>query len=341
MEKTYRNILIIKPGAVGDLLQLTPAIRALKVKFPAARITVLVGSEASASLFRYNPHVHDTVVFDRRGEHRSLLDLVKIWQRLRAAGYDLIVNFQRSNIKAWFLASAAFPCRVLVYNKARGRIVHAVVNHLETLAPLGIAATADPCLELDPGADARQFAEEVFLKNGLEGHRVIALNPGASNRIKCWSPAQFAALGDLLAERLGARVIIVGSQGERDLAEAICSRASHAPLDLVGRTSLLELGAILERCDLLVSGDTGPLHMATSVNTPVIALFGAIEPRRTGPVGEGHVVVRHPEIACVPCNAKSCKNARYLECMEMITAEEVFQAVSDRLDKGKGLPCGC
>ena len=154
----YRNILVIKPGAVGDLLQLTPAIRALKKRFPSARITLLVGNTATADMFRHDPWLHDIVVFDRRGEHRSLSATLKLWRRLRAARFDLVVNYQRSNLKAWLLASAAFPCRVLVYEKARGRVVHAVVNHLETLAPLGISPTSDPNLELYPGKEDEMFA---------------------------------------------------------------------------------------------------------------------------------------------------------------------------------------
>ncbi|MBS1127926.1 MAG: glycosyl transferase, family 9 [Nitrospirae bacterium] len=131
----YRNILVMKPGAVGDLLQMTPVIRALKQYSPGAVITILVGSEATASLFRNNPRVSQTIVFDRSGLHRSISAQCELWLMLHSRRYDLVLNFQRSNLKAWFLASAAFPCRVLVYHKAKDRTVHAVVNYLETLAP--------------------------------------------------------------------------------------------------------------------------------------------------------------------------------------------------------------
>lgn len=338
----YQNILVIKPGAIGDLLQLTPALRALHGKYPEARISVLVGSAATAPLFRHNPHVHEAIVFDRRGEHRTFPSLSRLWRYLHGERYDLVLNYQRSNLKAWILASAAFPCRVLVYNKARGRTVHAVVNHLETLAPLGIdAARVEQRLELFLGEDECRYVGELFELQGLTGKKVVALNPGASNLIKCWSTGQFAALGDRLAMELGAKVVLVGGRAERELAEGICSKMRCAPLNLVEKTSLLQLGAVLARCNLLVSGDTGPMHMATAVGTPVVALFGAIEPLRTGPVGEGHVVIRHAELSCVPCNAKSCKNNEHLACMERITVDEVFQAVVAILGKGDGKPCGC
>jgi lipopolysaccharide heptosyltransferase II len=334
----FRNILIIKPGAIGDLLQITPVIRALKTRYPDARISLLVSARSTASLFHDNPHVHETIVFDKRGEHRSLPALCKLWKRLRHGRYDLVLNFQRSNLKAWFLVSAAFPCRVLVYHKARGRIIHAVANHLETLTPLGIGDTADLALEFEPGADAARYAEQLFSAHGLDGEKVVALNPGASNRIKCWSPRRFAELGDRLIDELGVRVVLVGGGDERDLAEAIRAGMRNVPLDLIGATSLPQLGAVLAKCAILVSGDTGPLHMATAVKTPVIALFGAIDPRRTGPIGNGHVVVRHAELPCVPCNAKSCTNQEHLACMERITVDEVFQEVVAMLGKGGERP---
>lgn len=338
----YKNILIIKPGAVGDLLQLTPVMRELNRSFPESGITLLVGSKASATMFLHNPHVSETIVFDRKGEHASLSGFLGLRRKIRRGGYDLVINFQRSNLKAWLLASAAFPCRVLVYRKARGRIVHAVVNHLETLAPLGIdPASVDPSLRLYTGPEEDAFAEEAFRDAGLSRKTVIALNTGASNRIKCWNPEHFAELANLLTQRLGAGIVLVGAGFERDLAEKIRAGMTAEPLDLVGKTSLLQLGAVLSRCDLLVSGDTGPLHMATAVGTPVAALFGAIEPLRTGPVGKGHRVIRHAEVPCVPCNGRSCTNKTYLECMEKITPDEVFETVTEMLEERKGrAQCG-
>ncbi len=337
--KNYTNILLIKPGAVGDLLQLTPAIRALAAKFPAARITLLVGSSAAATMFLLNPYIHETIVFDRKGAHRSIAGFLQLWKQLRAARYDLVVNFQRSNFKAWLLAAATFPCRLLVYRKARGRTVHAVVNHLETLAPLGIdPELCDLSLELYCGQEEKAFADTLIADAGLSGKILIALNPGASNRIKCWSPERFAILADLLVTELDAGIVLVGGGNERDLAERILAGMNCTPLDLIGKTSLLQLGAVLDRCALLVSGDTGPLHLATAVKTQVVALFGAIDPFRTGPVGEGHRVIRHVELPCVPCVARSCTNKVDLECMEKITPVEVFDTIVDMLKAGGRLP---
>ena len=114
----YQNILIIKPGAVGDLLQITPVIRALKAYSPKANISLLVGSDITADLFKNDPRIFETVVFEREGRHRSLSSRLALWKYLHKQGYDLVLNYQRSNLRTWFLASAALPSRVLVYHKA-------------------------------------------------------------------------------------------------------------------------------------------------------------------------------------------------------------------------------
>lgn len=326
----YRNILIIKPGAVGDLLQMTPVIRALRRYSPNARITMLVGSALTASLFANDPRIEETIVFDRHGRHRSVSALIALWRTLRGRRFDLVLNFQRSNLRTWFLASAALPCRVLVYHKARSRPVHAVVNYLETLMPLGIAPS-DTGLELVLDESARAYARELFAGQGLDAAPVVALNPGATHAVNRWPAKRFAELADLIAATTGTRVIIVGGPDDAALADDIVKLSASRPLSLAGKTTLLQLGAVLEKCRVVVSGDTGPLHLATAVGTKAIALFGAADPDRTGPVGSGHRVIRARSVACVPCRSRSCSSRSYLECMKSISAQEVADAVAGML----------
>ncbi len=326
----YQNILIIKPGAVGDLLQMTPVIRALKAYSPDAKISVLVGSEITAALLKNDPRISETVIFERNGAHRSLSSRLALWSYLHTKGYDLVLNYQRSNLKTWFLASAALPCRVLVYHKAKNRTVHAVVNYLETLMPLGISS-ADLDLELFLDDEARAYAQDLFSSLGLDGKTVIALNPGATHAVNRWSASHFAELADLISEQLHACPLIIGGPDDVPLADEIVSRSRAKPVSLAGRTSLLQLGAVLEKCALLVSGDTGPLHLATAVGTSVIGLFGAADPMRTGPVGKGHRVIQACRVPCVPCRSRRCGNQNYLECMESITAREVADVAAGML----------
>ena len=328
----YQNILIIKPGAVGDLLQMTPVIRALKTYSPEARISVLVGSDITAALFKNDPRISETIIFERDGRHRSLASRITLWRYLRKQSYDLVLNYQRSNLKTWFLVSAALPSRVLVYHKSMNRNIHAVANYLETLLPLGLAPTAlDLELFLDEGS--RDHARDLFSSQGLEGRTVIALNPGATHGVNRWPMSHFAELADIIADQMQASPLIIGGPDDILLADEIVVRSRTKPVSIAGRTSLLQLGAVLEKCSLLVSGDTGPLHMATAVGTRSLALFGAADPGRTGPIGKGHHVIQAAGVVCVPCRSRRCSNQKYLECMESITAREVADIAAGMLKK--------
>lgn len=333
MKQPPRNILIIKPGAIGDLLHISPTVRALKKSFSAANIDIMVSSPGTVCLFENSPHIRKVLYFDRKGEHSSWSRFKTLWLKVKDQNYDLVINFQRSTLKVWFLVLAAFPCKVLVYHKSKNRRIHAVKDHLETVATLGIDPDREsPDLEMFLSQDDRDFADKLILKENLTGRQLVALNLGASNRIKCWSADSFARLADRVQQETGAAVLLVGGKDELDLAEQIMLSCSKKPRNLAGILSLGQLGALLQHCKLLVSGDTGPLHLATAVGTKVVALFGAIDPDRTGPVGNGHIVISHPELDCVPCNAKSCRHAPFLECMELITVDEVMHAVGQMPD---------
>jgi lipopolysaccharide heptosyltransferase II len=323
-----QNILLIKPGAIGDLLQLSPVVRALKGRYPTAGITIVVANTASVDLFRYNPLVDEVLVYDKRGVHRSWRAFSQLWQELRQRRFDLVVHFQRSNLKAWLLSTASMPCRVLVYHRATDPKIHAVTNHLQAVASLDVDPFAvNLQLELHLGEDDANWAMDLLRQSGLLGKQLVALNLGASHPVNRWPAERFAALADRLQEELGVAVLIVGGDADRGLADAVLARLSTSVVDLVGRTSLLQLGAVLQRCAVVVSGDTGPMHLATAVGTPVVALFGAADPARTGPVGAGHVVVQAREVTCVPCRSRKCSHTPYLECMDRITVDRVFAAV--------------
>jgi ADP-heptose:LPS heptosyltransferase len=307
---------------------MTPVIRALSRTYPEAKITLMVGAESTATLFRNDPRILRVMIHER-----SRTAVFTTWKKIRKERFDLVLNFQRSNFRTWLLVTAALPCRVLVYRKERQRHIHAVVNYLETLAPLGIPAI-DLQLELFLDDASREFAQDLFTANGLDDRPVIALNPGATHAVNRWPTNRFAELADLIAQTLPAKVLVIGGPNDAALAGEIIARSHSKPPTIAGRTSLLQLGAVLERCSLLVSGDTGPLHMATAVGTRVIALFGAADPDRTGPMGTGHRIVRAPAVACVPCRSRTCNNPVYRECMEKITAEMVLSEVSDSLQPG-------
>jgi len=327
------KILLFKPGAIGDLLQLYPVIRAIHGCVPDAKVSLMTGNVATAELFAHDPLVEELLVFDRKGEHRSWRAFRELRKYLRSRKFDLIVNYQRSNLKGWLLLSAAMPCRVLIYHKARGRVVHAVENHLEAVAPLGIdPRSADHGLKLHLGEEDTRWAGELLEREGLGGCTAVALVPGTSHPLKRWPEERFAELARRLDSELGIASILLGGPHDRALADAVLAKAAGARVvDLVDRASLRQTGALLARCAVAVSGDTGPMHMATAVGTRVVALSGPTDPLRTGPVGEGHIVLQAPEVSCVPCRSLECRHVPYMECMERITADAAFEAVKQIL----------
>lgn len=321
------KILLIKPGAIGDLLQISPTVRSLRKRFPEAEIHVMVSAHWTMCLFANNPNVSRVLYFDRKGDHRSWGSFLNLWQDVRREGYDLVINFQRSTLKVWLLVLAAFPSRVMVYHKSRTAGIHAVLNHMQTVAPLGIDPAGEPLnLEMFLAAEDLAFASRLIQKERLEKRTCVALNLGASHPVNRWPIEKFASLAERLTLDLGAAVLLIGGNDDRELADGVLARLTTPVVDLVGRTSLTELGAVLQRCKLVVSADTGPLHLATAVGTPVIALFGAADPERTGPVGKGHVVLTAGGLSCVPCRSRSCSHTPHMECMQRISVADVMEA---------------
>lgn len=331
MNQPPRNILIIKPGAIGDLLHITPVVRALRALAPEAKVSIMVSSRVTASLFADNPMVHEVFIFEKKGEQSTWAGVLALWRRLRPKKYDLVLNYQRSNVKGWALVTAAVPCRVLVYHKTRGKVIHAILDHLRPLASLGVDPhAADRRLDFFPSAADEEYAERFLREHDLAGKRLVAFNPGTSHPSKCWPIERFSELGDYLAARHGCEIVVLGSRDEAPLAAAIRQGMTRPVHDLCG-CSLGELGALLKRSEFLVTGDTGPMHIAAAVGTRVLALYGPISPDRSGPVGEGHRIAMHEELDCCPCNSFKCKNPSFRLCMELITVAEVQQVATEML----------
>jgi heptosyltransferase-2 len=163
----------------------------------------------------------------------------------------------------------------------------------------------------------------------LDGRPLIGMNPGATYGLaKCWSPDRFGELGKRLSEKWKASVLLFGKEEERPITKEIIRHLGEGGVDLVGKTLFLQLAALLERCRLLVTNDTGTMHVATAVDTPVVAIFGSTDPQTTGPWGDHHAVVKK-NVPCSPCFKRVCPIDH--RCMELITVDEVEEVVGNTL----------
>jgi lipopolysaccharide heptosyltransferase II len=325
------KILFFKPGAIGDLLHTLPALKALKTSFPNAKITVMV-SPGQGALLQATPGADRVLVFDKARIKRSVGGFIAFIAEVRRDRYDLFIDMQpslRSRIVRWFSGAR----RSLVYKKqkqikAGERILHAAENFLLTLAPLGIHGPVD---RIELGVRQEDLAEINTLlgKKGFDSaEKIVALNcsVGAARPSRNWFPERFAELADRLIREQGVRVVFVGGREDRDLVAGVLSVMTEKAVSVAGELDLAATAALLKRCSCLVSSDTGPLHLATSVQTRVVGLYGSTDPRRTGPIGNHRVL--QAGISCVPCNKKCCP-LPLRQCMSAITVDDVLAAVKD------------
>lgn len=325
-----KKVLFFKPGAIGDLLHTLPALKALKKKFPAAHITMVV-SPGLESLIQGTPLADRVQVFDKSKVKKRLKDFIDFGLHLRAEHYDLFIDMQPS-VRSLIIRRFSNARMTLVYKKqkkfkARDQRLHATENFVKTLEPLGIGETVD-AIELPIKAEALHDIDRFLSDNNIDRIKpLVALNcsVGAARPARNWFPERFAMLADRLIHELGTSVVFVGGIEDRDLVQRVMAMMKKKAVSAAGELTILQSAALLARSACLVSSDTGPLHLGTAVGIPVIGLYGSTDPRRTGPIGRGHRVLIK-ELPCVPCEKKVCPLGTRA-CMEEITLDEVYEAV--------------
>ncbi len=331
-----KRVLLRGPNWIGDAVMCEPAISAVRRLFPQAELTLLV-KPAVAELFTGHPDVSHILVYDDRGQHAGLTGKWRLANAMRRGRFDLAILFQNAFEAALLTFLAGIPCRYgyatdgrrlllsdPVPRPGRGAISHQVEYYLGMLRPLGCEEpAASPRLVLfreEETAMAKRLAE-----SGISGAELlIGLNPGSTyGGAKRWLPERFAETADRLAGQLNAKVLIVGARGEEPLAQAIAGRITSKTVILSGKTSVRELMAAVKRCAVVVTNDTGPMHIAAAFGVPVVAVFGPTDWRTTAPFGTGHALVRQP-VDCSPCLLRECPIDH--RCMTRVTVDEVVQA---------------
>jgi lipopolysaccharide heptosyltransferase II len=321
------NILVIKLRAIGDVLLSSVVLPNLRAAYPDAVIDMLT-ERMSRDVLEGNPALSSVLVFDPKKE--GGLGLIT---RIRRRRYDLVIDLfgnPRSAIITLFSGAPRrvgyrFGWRARCYTtvvEPRGGEVHNTEFNLDALRAIGLPVVSRS-VAFPVGQAAERFAEAFFREHHLEGQFVVALNPCGGWSSKRWGIDQFAALGDLLSERLSAKVVILWGPGEKPDADRLAA-AMRAATTMLPPTSLKELAAILGRCSLVATNDSGPMHIAASMRTPVVAIFGPTNPKLQGPYDTLHAVVRNEHLDCLGCNLTTCPIGN--PCMTDLTPESVFAA---------------
>ena len=336
-----RRILIRGTNWIGDAVMSEPALSAIRAAFPNADITLLV-KPAIAELFQQHPGIDHIFVYEHRGRHARLRGKWSLIRDMKRGQFDAAILFQNAFEAALLTFLAGIPYRYGYATDGRGILLsegiavpertsleHHTQYYLNLLRPLGIfVSSTAPRLYVNEQEE--RSMRQRLAEMGIQAiDHVIGLNPGSTyGHAKRWLPERFAETADRLADDTGARVVIVGASGEEALGEAIAGAMRHRSVVLSGRTSIRELMAIMKRCRLLVTNDTGPMHIASAFGVPIVAVFGPTDSRTTAPFGPDHTIVRQA-VECSPCMLRECPIDH--RCMTRVTVDYVYQAASRQL----------
>ena len=338
------RILVRGVNWVGDTILTYPAVQILKSLFPHSHLTILVSSPL-VDLWKTFPYVDEIIPFQKKKGIGSFWEDLNLGQSLKERNFDLAVILPRSFRSAFQIYIARIPIRIGYQDEGRSLFLthgirrtkeilrsHRVQYFKKLIEPLG-EVESSPFPRILLREEDRRWAEQALKDlNLLDGRPLIGMNPGATYGLaKCWYPERFGELGKRLFKEWKATVLLFGKEEERPIVNEILQHLKEGGIDLTGKTRLLQLAALLERCQLLVSNDTGTMHVATAVGTPVVALFGSTDPSITGPWGDGHVVIKK-DVPCSPCLKRICPTDR--QCMTLITVGEVEEVIDNKL---KGL----
>lgn len=343
---SFRNIIVRMPNWIGDMVMATPIISDLRKAYPESKITAMCRAPI-CDLLKEDPEVDELFCFSKTSSFSRRSDKKNIIEKLRHGNYDLGVLLTHSLSSAWWFWQGKVKMR-LGYDCNMRRIFltqpvslpenmerqHLVVTYKMLLEPLGIpVSNTSPRLFL---AEKEVSEARMLLKqHGItKQSAVIGINPGATyGSAKCWLPDRFREVAEKLLTDPNVYIVFFGDQPTVPLVKEICQGLSSRVVNLAGLTSLRELAALISLCHVLLTNDSGPMHIADALGTKIVALFGSTNEIVTGPYSTGRVIHKH--VDCSPCYQRSCPID--FRCMKRIGSEEVYQAILQMLKENSKL----
>ena len=330
----YRHILLIKPSSLGDIVHAMPTCAAIRRAYPKARLTWLVKHQWAGLVERIDGVDR---VWPVKSTLKGWLSQVSL---LRAEHFDLVVDLQGLFRSAAIGSLSGSPLLVGFANGREGspwfyskRVpvpqseMHAVDRYLLVAKAVGAVETGAPEFRFRIPQTDHEEVDRLLSQSGITpGMSWVAMNVSARWPTKRWPAASFAETADRLRQEGCGAVVMIGGPDERAEVAAVSGMMKTPPIDLAGATAVGLLPALLSRASMLITNDSGPMHVAAAVGIPVVALFGPTSAARTGPYGAGHDVLT-AKIPCSPCFSRTCHNALPLECLQTVSPELVLQAV--------------
>lgn len=333
-KETPNNIIVRMPNWLGDLVMATPVLQDLKSHYPNARITAMCQSNVAA-LLKNNPYIDEIYSYKKPSGWVHRRQHLEIIESIRRGDYDLGVLLTNSISSAWWFwrgnvrnrIGYATNLRSFLLNKAvpfpeAKNIQHLVITYKMLLEPLGIKLSdTDPQLFISD--EELDNAKEILRTRGIElGKKtLIGINPGAAfGSAKCWLPERFVEVTKKIIENPDNQVVYFGDPTGAPLVNEICKQLPSQVVNLAGKTNLRELVALISLCNLFLTNDSGPMHIAAALQVPLLALFGSTSEVRTGPYKFGKIIHKHVE--CSPCYKRVCPID--FRCMKRIEVDEVY-----------------
>lgn len=336
-----RKILLIRLRRIGDIVMTTPAVAALKRALPHSSLTYIV-EEPFRRLVEGNPDIDKIIPIPA---HQGLLSFLLLMRRIRRERYDLVIDFHggpRASRIAWLSRAGLkvgyeLKYKGFIYDRRvprhrAGAPLHSVENHLNLVRAAGIEVR-EPWPRLvfrAAGREGSERIERLWAESALGGSRLVVLHIGAGNPFRDWGPRNLGGLAERLAGLPGVRVVLVGSAQDVPRAEEIRKMSPRPVLSLAGDLNLVELRELIGRAALFVGPDSGPMHIAGTTSTPIVALFGPTLPANFSPWLARATLVEKP-FDCRPCKQRKCLTEDF-RCLQSITVNEVFRACLSYLE---------
>ncbi len=344
--KEIRGILVIRTDRIGDVVLSTPVIRFLREKYPTAHIAMMVRPYTRDVIIN-NPDLNEVIIYDKYNEQKGLWKSIRFAFRLRKKRFDIAIALHPTNRIHLMLFLAGVPVRI-GYDRNLGKLLTKRVLHRKQEGSMHEAdynfsflkeagfdvSGAGRCPYLTTGDDEKKLIDVILKEQGID-RNFIVLHAGASCSSKRWPQERFARVADLVASDFGCDIVLVGGEGDEKYNAEVSANMRLKVFDLTDMLRVGELAELLKRSKLLLSNDSGPVHVATAVGTPVVCVFGrsdpGLSPKRWGPLGENDIVL-HKDVGCQQCLAHNCK--KDFACLKAITADEVIAAAKRILEGG-------
>lgn len=335
-----KNLIVRMPNWLGDLVMATPVLQDLRQRFPQASITAMC-TEAIAGILEHDPNVNQIFRFSKQSGWVHHFRGHDVLDSMRHADYDCGILLTNSLSSAWCFWRGHVNhrlgynghCRKFLLNKAlpyppNYQTQHLVTTYKMLLEPLGIPLSDSMPQIYLTDEELRAARSNLEAKGVNANDLIIGVNPGAAyGSAKCWLPDRFRDLTLCLLGDPRYRIIFFGDRAGAPLVNDICASMPERVVNMAGRTTIRELAALIKCCRVLLTNDSGPMHMAAALGVPPLALFGSTSDVKTGPYKLGRVIHKHVE--CSPCYKRECPID--FRCMKQIEVDEVLRNLREMI----------